>query len=68
MKNPAPILLLTPWLISTEKPAISLLNIVKKNQSINFSTTEFKRSAIAKEFKNHPKPLKDLLTSAVLKI
>jgi SNF2 family DNA or RNA helicase len=66
MKNPAPTLLLTPWLISTEKPAISLLNIVKKNQSINFSTTEFKRSAIAKEFKNHPKPLKELLTKCCI--
>jgi superfamily II DNA or RNA helicase len=61
MNNKIPTLVLTPWLISHERPPVSFLNIKKNGKSINFTTADFARSEIAKEFKNYPVPLKDLL-------
>lgn len=61
MNNKIPTLLLTPWLISQKKPAISFLNIEKKGKLINFTTIEFTKPEVARAMKNYPAPLNDLL-------
>ncbi len=61
MNKDFPTLLLAPWSIATRELPVSLLHIVKKDKSVNFSTSNFKRSVITKEFHGAPKPLKDLL-------
>ncbi|MEO9211400.1 MAG: SNF2-related protein, partial [Ginsengibacter sp.] len=66
MNNKPPNFLLTPWLISSVKPAISFLDIKKNGKSINFTTTEFTRPAVAKAFKNYPISLTELVLNCCI--
>lgn len=63
--NALPSFLLVPWLIPEGKPLISLLQIIKKNKAIDFTTTEFTWSLISKEFKGFS-PLKVILMDCCL--
>ncbi len=56
-----PVLLLSPWLINEASPAISMLHIVKKDKLVNYSTDDFEWSLIRREFKEFPKPARDIL-------
>ncbi|MEO9003323.1 MAG: SNF2-related protein [Ginsengibacter sp.] len=66
MNNKPPALLLTPWLISSRKSAISCLEIKKNGKSVNYSTTEFTRPVAARAFKNYPISLTELLLNCCI--
>ncbi|MEO9144378.1 MAG: DEAD/DEAH box helicase [Ginsengibacter sp.] len=61
MNKGLPTLLLAPRLITNGEAVISLLHIIRKNQSINITNERLTHAVIRKEFKNYPGPLENLL-------
>ena len=59
--NTLPAFLLTPWLIPEGEPSISMLKIIRKGKTVDFTTNKLTRSLISKEFKNYPLSLQEIL-------
>ncbi|MFT3703960.1 MAG: SNF2-related protein [Agriterribacter sp.] len=56
-----PVLLLSPWLISEGSPVISMLKIERKDKLINYSADNLEWPLVRREFKEFPKPARDIL-------
>lgn len=61
--NTRPALLLTPWLVSGDKPAINVLSFEKNNKRIRYDTTILEWTVVRKVFRDFPRPVRDILMS-----
>ncbi|MGN6437767.1 MAG: DEAD/DEAH box helicase [Agriterribacter sp.] len=60
-KKTLPVLLLSPWLMGEGVPAVSMLSIVKKDKLVSYSTNNLEWPLVRREFKEFPKPARDIL-------
>ncbi|HEX5024204.1 MAG TPA: DEAD/DEAH box helicase [Agriterribacter sp.] len=65
-KNVLPVLLFSPWQMQGDKAAISVLVITKKNNATSYQNRVLNWTLVRKEFKDYPKPAKELLMNCCI--